>query len=257
MRILIVDDEMPARSELRYVLESLVSEAVFCEAADGQQALDLLEQEPIDALFLDINMPGLDGLAVAATIMDGPQPPLIVFATAYDEHALRAFELSALDYVLKPFDERRLAHTVVRLRQALAERALLDQRQAALRNFLVGAVPAAGLTKLWAQRDNDRRVLLDYHTIMAVEAGEKRVYVLTAAGEKMAVHHTLKELEKRFRPHNFVQVHKGYLVNLDFVAEVQPWFSGTYVIRLTDPAGTRIPMSRRYAAQLKSATGWE
>ena len=119
MRILIADDETPARDELGYILRTLVPEATFYEAADGEEALDLIEREPIDVAFLDIHMPGLDGLEVAAIIMDGPEPPLIVFATAYDEHVLQALELATFDYVMKPFNERRLAQTVKRIRQAL------------------------------------------------------------------------------------------------------------------------------------------
>jgi DNA-binding LytR/AlgR family response regulator len=101
MHILITDDETPARFELRYILETFVPEATFYEATNGEEALQLIERNPIDVAFLDIRMPDLDGLTVAATIMEGPEPPLIVFATAYDEHALQTFELAALDYVMK------------------------------------------------------------------------------------------------------------------------------------------------------------
>jgi DNA-binding LytR/AlgR family response regulator len=256
MHILITDDETPARGELRYILEELAPEAAFYEAANGEEALDLIEREPMDVIFLDINMPGLDGLAVAATIMDGPEPPLIVFATAYDEHALRAFELAALDYVVKPFDERRLAQTMIRVRHALDERATLAQRQAAIRQYLMQAAPSGGLTKLWGQRENESRMLVDYQDILWVEAEAKRVYMHTRAGEKLQVRHTLKELEIRLELHNFVRVHKGYLVNLDHVAQVEPSFSGTYVICMADGLGTEIPMSRRYATHLKKITDW-
>jgi len=255
MNILIADDEAPARGELRYILETLAPEAAFYEAADGKETLSIIEREPIDVVFLDIRMPGLDGLAVAATIMEGPEPPLIVFATAYDEHAVRAFELAALDYVVKPFDERRLAQTMERVRRALAERAILAEKQAALRKYLSRAAPG-GLTKLWGQRANGNWVLVDYRDIMWIVAQAKRVYIHTTAGDKLLVRHTLKELESRLSSHNFVRVHKGYLVNLDHVAEVVPWFSGTYIIRMADEARTQIPMSRRYAAHLKKMTGW-
>ena len=256
MNILIADDEMPARRELRYILEDLEPGAAFFEAANGEQALALLERQAVDVVFLDINMPGLDGLSVAATIMDGPQPPLIVFATAYDEHALRAFELAALDYVVKPFDERRLAQTMERVQAALSERAARVAWQSALRQYLGEATaPSSRLTKLWGQRENESQVLVDYADILWIVAEAKRVYMQTTAGEKLLVRQTLKELEKRLAPHNFVRVHKGYLVNLDHVAEVEAWFSGTYVVRMADAAATEIPMSRRYAAQLKKLTG--
>lgn len=257
MHILIADDETPARAELRYILEELAPGATFYEAAGGEEALQLIEREPaVDVVFLDIHMPGLDGLETAATMMEIPQPPLIVFATAYDEHALQAFELAALDYVVKPFDERRLARTIERVQQALTERALLTRRQEALRTYLLKARPSGGLTKLWGERGNENRVLADYADILWLEAEEKKVYMHTGGGDKLLVHYTLKELEPRLKPHGFARVHRSYIVNLDHVAEVAPWFSGTYVIRMDDAHRTEIPMSRRYAAQLKQETGW-
>ncbi len=256
MNILIADDETPARGELRYILESLVPEATFYEATDGLETLKVVEAEPIDVVFLDINMPGMDGLAVAAVIMDGPQPPLIVFATAYDDHAVRAIELAALDYVMKPFDERRLEMTMERIQRSLVERAVLQERQIALREYLSKAAPAGGLTKLWGERMTENRVLVDYGDILWIEADEKDVYLQTSAGEKLRVRYTLKELEPRLAAYNFARVHKAYLVNLDFVAEVVPWFSGGYTIRLKDEVHTEIPMSRRYAALVKKLTGW-
>ncbi|MGD2206902.1 MAG: LytTR family DNA-binding domain-containing protein [Anaerolineae bacterium] len=256
MHILITDDETPARGELRYILEDLVPEATFYEAANGQDALNLIAAEPIEVVFFDINMPGMDGLTAAATIMDGPEPPLIIFATAYDEHALRAFELAALDYVVKPFDERRLAQTMDRVRQALGEQATLVQRLRAIQQYLQQTAPAGRLTKLWGERENESRALVDYGDILWIEAEAKKVYMHTDAGEKLLVRHTLKELESRVKPHSFARVHRGYLVNLDHVAEVEPWFSGTYVIRMADEQGTEIPMSRRYARELKEVTGW-
>ncbi len=256
MHILIADDEAPARGELVFIAKSLVPDARFYEATNGEQALSLIEREPIQVVFLDINMPGIDGLTVAATIMDGPEPPLIVFATAYNEHSVRAFELAALDYVVKPFDERRLAKTIERVRRALDERTMLAERQNALRGYLAQAAPAGGLGKLWCERTNESRMLIDYKDILWVVAESKDTFVQTADG-KSRVRSTLKDLETRLGPHHFARVHKSYLVNLDHVAEVAPWFSGAYVIRMADAARTQIPMSRRYAALLKKLTSWE
>jgi DNA-binding LytR/AlgR family response regulator len=253
MHILIAEDETPARSELRYLLEELEPDGTFYEAADGEEALRIVEREPIDVAFLDIRMPGLDGLAVAATILEKPEPPLIVFATAYNEHALQAFELAALDYVVKPFDERRLDQTIMRARQTLIERAALVQKRAALRGYLQDTPP---LTRLWAQRDNDDWVLLDYDHVLWVVAEEGKVYVQAATNGKLLVRHTLKELESRLIPHQFVRVHKSYLVNVEHVTEVAPMFSGTFVIRMDDEAGTQLPLSRGYVAQFKNSTGW-
>jgi two-component system, LytTR family, response regulator LytT len=257
MNILIVDDEAPARGELRYILQSLAPEAFLSEAVDGAEALEKVEAEPVDVVFLDINMPGMDGLTAAAAIAESPQPPIIVFATAYDEHALKAIELAALDYVVKPFDERRLEATMNRVRRALAERATLEKRQAALREYLAQAAPAAGLAKLWGEREAGSRVLVDYRDILWIEAGEKDVRMQTSSGEKLRLRQTLKELEPRLTPHNFARVHKAYLVNLDYLAEVAPWSAGAFTIRMKDKARTEIPMSRRYAAVIKQLTGWK
>jgi two-component system response regulator LytT len=256
MNILIVDDEVPARGELRYILAALVPEASFYEATSGMEALRVVEDEPIDVVFLDINMPGMDGLAAAAMIADCPQPPLVVFATAYDEHALRAIELAALDYVVKPFDERRLETTMERVRRALAERTILQARQMAQRAYLTKAAPAGELTKLWGERVTESRVLVNYSDILWIEADEKDVYMQISAGEKLRVRYTLKELEARLAAYNFARVHKAYLVNLEHVADVAPWFSGAYTIHMKDKANTEIPMSRRYAAFIKKMTGW-
>ncbi|MBK7896306.1 MAG: response regulator transcription factor [Anaerolineaceae bacterium] len=257
MHILIADDEKPARGELRYMLGKLAGTAVYHEATNGQEALDWVAREPIDVVFLDINMPGVNGLAAAAAISERPDPPLIVFATAYDAHAVRAFELAALDYVVKPFSEQRLAQTMIRIRQALSERGSYLERQTALRGYLASATDAAQprLSKLWAVRDNDTRVLVDYAEIAWLEADSKKVYLATTAGEKLLVRHTLKELETRLEPHNFLRIHKAYLVNLNQIAEVIPWFSGTYQVRLADANRTEIPLSRQYAQTLKQKTG--
>ena len=136
MHILIADDEAPARGELRYILEPLAPEATFYEATDGEEALRLAEREPVDVIFLDVHMPGPDGLAVAATVIEWPEPPLVVFATAYDERTMRALERGGVDYVIKPFDERLLAQVMERLQRALASRVELEQRRTALRGYL-------------------------------------------------------------------------------------------------------------------------
>ena len=256
MRILIADDEKPARSELRYILENLIPTAVFFETTNGGETLETVEKETLDVIFLDINMPEPDGLEIAAIVMEEPEPPLIVFATAYSQHALRAFELAAVDYVVKPFDEQRLEKTVERLRHILNERTLLEKRQQALRQYLAQNMLSRGLTKLWGERENENRVLVDYREILWLVAQDKKVYMRTRAGETLRVNYTLKELATRLQAHNFLRVHKSYIVNIDHIAEVAPWFSGTYIIRMDDENRTEIPLSRRYAAYLKRFTDW-
>lgn len=253
--ILIADDEKPARSELSYLIQQLLPDALLHEARNGSEALQLAVQVAFDVIFLDINMPGVSGLTVAAVLAEKPNPPLLVFATAYDAHAVRAFELAALDYIVKPFSEQRLAKTVERIRQQLDERAFAEKQQTHLRTYLQSVAPNKRVTKLWCQRENETIALIDFSNILWVEAQEKKVFGRTCDGELLQTPYTLSELEERLQEHRFMRVHKGYLVNLDHVTEVVPWFSGTYILRLDDSAHSEIPMSRQYAKEFKERVG--
>jgi len=255
MLILIADDEAPARRELSFMLAELWPEADLLETSDGLQALEQISSQPVDIAFLDINMPEMDGLEVAAALLEMPDAPAVVFATAYDEHALRAFELAAVDYIVKPFDERRLAQTVARLKQQAADQAVPSFDAAALQALLKEIAPPAPFTKLWGERENETRRLLDYADVLWLEARDRQVY-LGANGEEYVTQYTLKELEARLPSPPFVRVHRGFIVNLEHVREVVPWFSGGYLLRMDDAAQTEIPMSRRYAVRVKELTGW-
>ena len=151
MKVLIVDDEAPARGELRFILETLNPALSLDEARNGGEALTLIEQSPPDVLFLDINMPALNGLSMASLLQNLPEPPLIVFATAYHDHAVKAFELEAFDYVVKPFDEKRLAKTLERIEKHLAKRQVKKPTP-----------QPATIAKLWLEQDNENRILVDY-----------------------------------------------------------------------------------------------
>lgn len=256
MKILIADDEEPARGELRFILEGLWPGIELVEAADGLEVLEIVKSETIDITFLDINMPEVDGLEVAAALLEVPHPPTIVFATAYDNYALQAFELAAVDYVVKPFDERRLAKTVTRLKERITDQQQQQISMATLQEFINQATASGGITKLWGEGENESRRLVDYADILWLEARNRKVYMGTM-GEELVTNHTLKELENQLPPTMFVRVHRSYIVNLEHIAEVVPWFSGTYVIRMADNKQTEIPMSRRYAASLKKLTGWK
>lgn len=255
MKILIADDERPSRAELRFILEGLLDTAVYHTARNGDEALQILMRETIDVVFLDINMPGMSGLAVAAAIAERPsavvQTPLVVFATAYDVHAVRAFELAAIDYVVKPFAEDRIAQTMQRVEGILTQRDQLAAKQTALQAYLKEQKRPLHLTKLWGERENESSALVDYKAILWIEAVGKQVHIRTTANETLRVWHTIKELEMRLASHGFVRIHKGYLLNLDHVAEVVKGFSGTYTVIINDNQGSRLPMSRQYGKQLR------
>ena len=252
MQILIVDDEKPARGELRFMLQKLESSATFFEARNGQEALQTIEEEPIDVVFLDINMPGLDGVTTASMMMGRPKPPLIVFATAYDTHAIKAFELAALDYMVKPFQETRLAQTMVRIRETVRNAATGDDQKKALRAYIQQHPPdQPQLEKLWGELENGNYALINYTDIRYIEAVDKKVYACGKDETRLLVRYTIKELEQKLSAFGFARIHKGYLVNLNHIAEVIPYFSGTFLIRLNDSDKTELPMSRQYGKQLK------
>ncbi len=260
MKILIVDDEKPARGELRYLLEQQEPEAEFVEAKNGLEALEILGKETVDVAFLDINMPGVNGLAVASAILEQPvtedsPKPLVVFATAYDAHAVRAFELAALDYVVKPFQPNRLTQTMERIRFALSKVEAQEEKTNNLRGYLKQSETAVPLTKLWGEKENKTAVLVDYTDILWIEADSKKVFMQSRRNGRLAVRYTIKELESMLAPYSIVRVHKAYLVNLNEIAEVVPWFSGTFQLRMDDEAKTEIPMSRQYGKALKKLTG--
>lgn len=250
-RALIVDDEAPARAELRFLLEELGQVQVVGEAANGEEALLLLRSLPYDLVLLDIRMPGGSGLEVAAALRDLPNPPRVIFTTAYPDHAVEAFDLAAADYLVKPFDAARLARAL--------ERALEHADDAASPS----AAPSGGgparrgeepepLARVPVQRDG-RTVLVDQSAI--VYASAARGYSsLKLADERLLVTFSLNELERRLRGH-FFRVHRSYLVNLDHVRELVPDFKGALVLVMNDRQRSRVEVSRRQARELRRRLG--
>lgn len=245
MNILIADDEKPAREELSYLLQSLLPEANLATAQDGDEALTRLTESDFDVVFLDIEMPGRDGLQVATKILERPSPPRIIFATAYSEHAVEAFRLSALDYLVKPVGEERLEEALCKLKRGT------DQRDGLQKLFW-----RRQAKKLWVESSNERWVLLDYDDILYIQAQDKKVYAAVDGYPLLRIRRTLKELEKELAHDDFLRVHKGYLVNLRKVKEMSTWFSGSYTLFLDSQGKNQVPLSRRYASQFRDATGF-
>lgn len=266
-KALLVDDEEPARDELKHLLRAYPACTVCGEADSGRAALEMAVSRQPDVAFLDIHMRGLPGCEVARRMLALPRPPLIVFVTAYDRYAVEAFELGAVDYLLKPLGAERLAKTVARL-QSLAGNPFLWQsavRQvASLLDFLLppdrqAARPgnsAAGKTvyKLPVEKGG-RITLIDYHEIVFVRSsgGAARVSTLTECYDFSG---TLCELAERLREEgSFLRIHKSYLVNLRHIKEVIPWFKGTYWVIMADRQKTQIPVSKSQVKTLKRLLG--
>lgn len=247
MRTLIVDDEVLARERLKRYLANIESVEVIGEAEDGLQALDMIEARSPELVLLDIQMPGLDGFGVVEELLD---PPVIVFVTAYDQYAIRAFEVHALDYLLKPFSRQRLAKAIHRAQRELTEGQDVGAR---LRPLLEGlASEGQYLTRL-AVRERDRIWVLDADEIDWIGIEDERVMV-HVGDQGYPVRRTLTDLEARLDPKHFFRAHRSAIVNLDRVQEVIPWFKGSHILRLT--SGAEVDLSRAQARALRGMLGW-
>jgi two-component system LytT family response regulator/two-component system response regulator LytT len=248
IRILIVDDEEPARINLRRLLETDSGVDIVGEAGNGIEALEQIPDLRPDVVFLDIEMPGLNGFEVASNLVN---PPLIVFATAYDEFAVKAFEQNALDYILKPVQAKRISQTLGRVRIALgSDRSEYD---GALKEVLglVERERGAPVTKL-AGRRGKRIIVLSVAEVTHLRIEDKLVFAHLGK-ERYLVEKTVGELERMLQGVGFYRINRGELVNLEHVRELLPWFSGTYRVKLHE--GTELDVSRDRAKGLLQLMG--
>lgn len=259
IRALIVDDERRARAYLAKLVAAHSDVEVVGEARDGKSALDAIRELRPDVVFLDVQMPVMNGLEVAKAL-PAEDSPIVVFTTAYDQFALAAFDLSATDYLLKPYDGDRLARALDRVRAArrgsaetardeTAERLakLLD----ALERKADEPAPATVLTRLPAQ-SKGRIVLIDLDQISHI-ASEDRLVFAYSRGEKFLVNFAIKDLEHRLPRGAFFRTHRSCLVNLRHVREVVPWFHGKLMLMLE--GGAEVPVSEDRAPGLRAAIG--
>lgn len=258
IRAIVVDDEPVAREGLLRLLREHDGVEIVGEAADGDEALELLRRVRPDLVFLDIRMPGLDGLAVADALGELDSPPAFVFVTAHDEHAVKAFELDAIDYVLKPFDGERLGDAVRRVKRRLARGATADlQRDTRTLLWLLGddsspdrAAGGGGAPDRLVVRDSGTVVFLQPDEVSLIEAAGN--YIRIHADEKnYLVRGTLGGMEDRLDASRFLRLNRSTIVNLDRVREVRPQTNGTHEVRLTDD--TRLSASRRRGEELRRA----
>jgi two-component system, LytTR family, response regulator len=246
LRVLIVDDERPARQKIRRFLSGDTGiEAVF-EASDGLAAVQIIRDESPDLVFLDVQMPGLDGFGVAEAL--GPDAtPHIVFVTAFDQYAVRAFEVHAVDYLLKPFDEARFGKALARAKAAQASRTARSERTR-LRELLdeMRAQSPTAADRLLVEV-GDRMVMLPVERIDRIEA--LRNYVRVYAGtEVFRLRATISRLEERLDSTKFVRINRSEIVNVERIAELRPWSHSDRIVVLT--GGAKLRLSRRYRDRL-------
>lgn len=277
---LIIDDEQLAREELKYLLEAVGGVEVVGEGGNGIEAVNLIEECQPDLVFLDVQMPGLDGFAVLQRLMDRHQVkagsgsgvnvaplPQIIFATAYDQYAVRAFDVNAVDYLLKPFDRVRVAQALERVKGRMAggtsapvganagaqqEYPIESQLDALLRllNAPQGAARATQPAKLVVQAQS-RLLLVNQAEICFAAIDEGVIRIVTRSFEGQSKCRTLEELMELLDPARFWRAHRGFVVNIDQIREVVPWFKSSYQLRMNDKQQTEIPVSRAQTKRLK------
>ena len=265
---LIIDDEQLARDELAYLLESAKDVDVVAEGTNGIEAVDLIEEHHPDLVFLDVQMPGLDGFAVIQRVMDrhrkqkdsGAWPlPQFVFATAYDQYAVRAFDVNAVDYLLKPFDRVRVDKALERVRGRMTNGAVpvngggespIESQLDALLSLLKSPQSSARAAKLIVQAGS-RLLLVDQAEICFAEIEEGVIRVVTQQFEGQSKCRTIEELLEQLDPTVFWRAHRSFVVNINQIREVVPWFKSTYQLRMNDKKQTEIPVSRAQTKRLR------
>ncbi len=247
IRTVLVDDELLALARLRRLLEAEPDVAIVAECTSGREAIDAVTAFRPDVVFLDVQMPEIDGFEVLRAVSPD-NAPCVVFVTAYDAHAVRAFQVRAVDYLLKPIDGERVQQAVARVRQS-REQATAAERYAALRDILDDLKTTA---KRLLVRDKGRARPIRVDEIDWIDAvgNYARLHV---KGHTHVLRTTLRRLEDRLGPAHFCRVHRSALINLDRVTEVQPWASGDSVVILSD--GARLRVSRRYRVELERRLG--
>ena len=249
LRALVVDDETPSREEIGYLLKQAGVDVV-ASYSSGKEFLGDMKNRDFNVIFLDIQMPDMTGLEVAVKLQSEPDFNVpVVFATAYDEYALKAFEANAMDYILKPISEERLQKTLKNVKRLLKGSMASGKSSHKIEDKDTNALNRITKNLLVAEK-NGRVVLVDISSIIYISTEYTGTYIITYK-DKLFTHMTLKELENRLSPFSFFRTHRSYLVNFNYVSELVSSLSGTYTLRLKDKDHTEIPVSRIQTRKLK------
>lgn len=243
---IVVDDEELARDELLYLLKDFPDIEVAGTGDDGLEAVDLIRTLEPDLAFLDVQMPGLDGLAVVRRLREiNAELPHFIFATAFDQYAVEAFRLEAMDYLLKPVERTRLAETIERARRAIQER----RKGAPVES---GSPPRSGpqRSKLLVRKDN-RNVIVDAQDLIYATIDDGQITLVTTVVEGQSNYRTIEDLQADLDRDMFWRVHRSYLVNIHKIREVVPWFKSSFQLRMDDKKQTEVPVSRVQTKRLR------
>jgi two-component system LytT family response regulator/two-component system response regulator LytT len=253
LRVVIVDDEQLAREELAYQFEQVGGVDVVAQATDGLEALATIEQLTPDVVFLDVQMPGLNGFEVARQLIEREPVPAVVFVTAFDRRAIEAFDVNAVDYLLKPVETARLDQALQRVRRRLARE---RSSPASPMNDHIEKI-----VKMMAERQvrrdqvaikvGERFMLVQADEIIYASLADESINIVTGQVAGSSNYRTLDDLQARLDPEVFWRVHRSHLVNINKIKEIVPWFSRNYILRMKDAKGTEIPVSRSQTKRLR------
>lgn len=251
LRVFVVDDEPLAVKRLARLLKATGRVEVVGGTTDPEAALAALAAETVDALFLDIQMPGMSGFELLSRL---ESQPLVIFTTAFDQYALRAFEVNSVDYLLKPIEAEQLDRALGKIERLRSGAPRPDLREAVERLAAV-LQSAAGYPDKIASRAGERVLLVELARVTHFQARDKLTFAVTA-GKSYAVDATIAQLEQKLDPRKFIRIHRATLLNLDHVQEVQSWFAGGVVVRLKDEKRTELPVARDRVRALKQRIGF-
>jgi two-component system LytT family response regulator/two-component system response regulator LytT len=239
-----VDDEKLACDELAFLLRDFPEVDVIATASNGLEAVELIQKLEPDLVFLDINMPGLDGLGVVRKLKElGADIPHVIFVTAYDQFAVAAFRLEAMDYLLKPLEKGRLAETIDRARRMIQEKRPVEPPPQISR-------PTPTRTKLLV-RNSNRQFIVDANDVIYATIDDGLITLVTTQLEGHSNYRTIEDLQANLDKDTFWRVHRSYLVNINRIKEVVPWFKSSYQLRMDDKKHTEVPVSRVQTRRLR------
>jgi two-component system response regulator LytT len=251
----LVDDEQLARDELGYLLGQVGGVEVVGQAGNGVEALTTIERLKPDVVFLDVQMPGLTGFEVARRLLGGHGGSQIVFVTAYDQYAIEAFEVNAVDYLLKPVDQARLEVAVDRARRRVASNRPMESgtnvNSADLEKIIEAVAERQSRRDRLAIKVGERFLLVQSAEIIYASLADEGITVVTSQHAGTSNYRTLDELHERLDPTVFWRVHRSHLVNINKIKEIVPWFSRNYILRMKDEKTTEIPVSRTHTRRLR------
>jgi two-component system response regulator LytT len=252
LRTIVVDDEQLARDELCFLLGRLDGVEIVGQAADGVEALKAIDEHAPDLILLDVQMPGLTGFEVARRLLRAGVESHLVFVTAYDRHAIEAFDVNAVDYLLKPVEAGRLGTAIERVRRRMqSEKAAVRAPGGDVDRLLQMLEERTARREQLAVKVGDRFLLIHADEIVHASVEDDVITVVTNSLSGTSNYRTLDELQARLDPGVFWRVHRSHLVNINRIREIVPWFSRNYILKMKDPKGTEIPVSRSQTRRLR------